>query len=118
MFPNLHPAAMVSPMGMGLAFNPQVPMQPHMRVPGPGSFMSGGGFYGPSGFNGAPVPSTKSGSNSTPITHQGMYIFTKNKTETSSDFNRHQLACNTDFNSDNRYLIATFEWLVPSPNKT
>ena len=77
MFPNLHPAAMVSPMGMGLAFNPQVPMQPHMRVPGPGSFMSGG-FYGPSGFNGAPVPPTKSGSNSTPITHPaGTYTFTE-----------------------------------------
>ena len=78
MFPNSHPAAMESPMGMGLAFNPQVPMQPHMRVPGPGSFMSGGGFYGPSGFNGAPVPPTKSGSNSTPITHPaGKYQFKK-----------------------------------------
>jgi len=59
MFPNLHPAAMVTPMGMGLAaFNPNaVPMQPHLRVPGPGSFLSGGGGgYYPAAFNGVQVP--------------------------------------------------------------
>ena len=59
MFPNLHPAAMVTPMGMGLAaFNPNaVPMQPHLRVPGPGSFLSGGGGgYYQAAFNGVQVP--------------------------------------------------------------
>ena len=46
-------------MGMGLAaFNPNaVPMQPHLRVPGPGSFLSGGGGgYYPAAFNGVQVP--------------------------------------------------------------
>ena len=58
MFPSLHPAAMVSPMGMGLAFNPGVPMQPHLRVPGPGSFLSG---YYPAAFNGVQVPGSTAG---------------------------------------------------------
>ena len=63
MFPNLHPAAMVTPMGMGLtAFNPNaVPMQPHLRVPGPGSFLSGGGGYYPAAFNGVQVPGSSPG---------------------------------------------------------
>ena len=53
MFPGLHhPAAsMVSPMGMGLAFNHGgVPVQPQMRLAGPSAFM--GNYYNQSYNNG------------------------------------------------------------------